>query len=71
MRFTMKTPEVTDLEDKFYCRSRRKYVSLEACLDGYVDANAFDKKWSACFRCPIGMVNRRHFAGSAAADDAA
>ena len=47
MRFTMKMPEVFDLEDKFYCRSRRKYMSLETCLDGYVDTNAFEKKWSA------------------------
>ena len=69
MRFTMKTPEVTDLQDQFYCRSRRKHALLETCLDGYVDANAFGKKASACFRCPIGMVNRRQYAGTGGVDE--
>ncbi len=62
MRFTWKTPDVVDLANTFYCRSRRKYLALEHCLDGYVDANAFEKRSSACFRCPIGQVNRKRFA---------
>ena len=69
MRFVMKTPEVIDRRDCFYCRSRRKHLSLGDCLDGYTDANAFNKSAAACFRCPIGMVNRRAYADALGADD--
>ena len=64
MSFTWRTPEVTSLDDTFYCRGRRKDVSLEQCLDRFVDANAFRKRSSACMCCHIGMANRRRFAGS-------
>ena len=71
MRFTWRTPEVNDLDESFYCRGRRKEVTLEQCLDRFVDANALQKKSSACLRCHIGLANRRRFAASCMCDEAA
>lgn len=62
MRFTCRVAEKPDLADTFYCRSRRRQLSMEECLDGYVDANAFERKRCACFRCPQGRRYRETFA---------
>ena len=40
------------LDDEFYCRPRRRRLSIEKCLDDYMNANAFTNKRSACWRCP-------------------
>lgn len=55
------TFEVINNEDYFYCRQRRKYVGLEKCLNDFVDANAFENKRSACYRCPQGRKIREEF----------
>lgn len=49
------------LDDEFYCRPRRRKLTIEKCLDDYMNANAFEQKRSACFRCPQGCTNRRVF----------
>ena len=51
------------LEDEFYCRPRRRRLSIERCLEDYMNANAFGDKRSACWRCPQGCANRTQFAG--------
>ena len=61
MRFTRNVPVLQTLHDVFYCRSRRDHITLESCLDGYVDANAMERRRSACFRCPQGRRNREGF----------
>jgi hypothetical protein len=50
------------LEDDFYCRARRRRVTLDKCLNDYLDANAFSQRRSACWRCPQGRRNRECFA---------
>ena len=50
------------LDDEFYCRPRRRRLSLEKCLEDYMNANAFATKRAACWRCPQGCNIRRQFA---------
>jgi hypothetical protein len=50
------------LEDDFYCRARRRRVTYGKCLDDYVDANAFNQKKSACWRCLQGREHRQQYA---------
>ncbi len=50
-----------NLQDEFYCRPRRRRLQVEKCLDDYMNANAFEQKRSACFRCPQGCTVRRVF----------
>ncbi len=50
------------LDDEFYCRPRRRRLSLEKCLEDYMNANAFGTKRAACWRCPQGCNIRRQFA---------
>ena len=69
MRFTYSYPEVNELADSFYCRARRKDLPLDKCLNDYLEANAFDRRRSACFRCPQGRKNREGFAGTPTEDD--
>jgi hypothetical protein len=38
-------------------------VTLESCLDGFLEANAMERLRSACFRCPLGRCNREAYAG--------
>ncbi len=45
----------------FPCKSRRKVLSLQQCLDDYLDANAMEKKRSCCWRCVQGRKNREGF----------
>ncbi len=59
---------MTALSDQFYCRSRRRSVLLEHCLDDYVDANSLERRHSACFRCPHGHKNRDAYAASGQSD---
>jgi len=62
MRYETGCPVVMELLDTFYCRARRKVLTLEKCLDDYLDANAFERRRSACYRCPQGRKNRECFA---------
>ncbi len=50
------------LDDEFYCRPRRRRLSIEKCLEDYMNANAFGTKRAACWRCPQGCNVRRQFA---------
>jgi hypothetical protein len=49
----------------FYCRSKKRRVQVSDCLERYVDANAFDKKRSACWRCYQGKKTRTEFSHGA------
>ncbi|GEM_PF-1895682 len=51
-------------DDEFYCRPRRRRLTIEKCLDDYMNANAFGNKRAACWRCPQGCHNRKAFAAS-------
>ena len=64
MRFDYSYPVVTELAEEFCCRCRRKDMSLDRCLNDYLEANAFEKRRSACFRCPQGRKNRDDFASA-------
>lgn len=68
MRFTRAAPVLTALEDVFYCRSRRDHITLESCLDGYMESNAMDRRRSACYRCPQGRRNRECFSSNDAGE---
>lgn len=54
--------EPARLEDTFYCLARRRRLTLEKCLDDYLDANALARKRLACYRCPQGRENRHCYA---------
>lgn len=62
MKFTATMPVLIRTCDDFYCRSRRERLTLERCLDGYLQANALERRRSACFRCPHGRFNREGYA---------
>lgn len=49
-------------EDEFYCRPRRRRLTIERCLEDHTNSNAFEDKRSACWHCPQGVGNRRNFA---------
>jgi hypothetical protein len=56
------TPPVLRLDDEFHCRYRHREISLQQCLDDFVEANAFDFARHACFKCPLGLRRRCDFA---------
>lgn len=47
--------------DDFYCRARRRRLTLGKCLDDFLNANALDKRSSACWSCLQGRDNRESF----------
>jgi hypothetical protein len=51
-------------DDVFYCRPRRRRLELGKCLDDYMNANAFQVRRSACWRCPQGSHNRKTYAAA-------
>jgi hypothetical protein len=51
------------MEEAFYCRARRRRLTLGKCLDDYMNANAFEDKKSCCWKCPQGRRNRTEFSG--------
>ena len=63
----MNPPEVlaqpTSLYDIFYCSARRRRMTLERCLDDYVNVNAMTLRRRVCYRCPQGRTNRTVFSG--------
>ncbi len=63
MRFTYSQQDIQELSDTFFCRARRKEMTLDKCLNDYLESNAFEKRRSACFRCPQGRKNRECYAG--------
>lgn len=58
-----------NLSDKCRCFKKNKFVTLEKCLNGLVDATAFKKTFSDCFECPHGMIRRNDFCVPASPDD--
>jgi hypothetical protein len=47
-------PVAKDLADVFHCAGRRRDTRLQECLDGYLEANAFELHGNRCFRCRVG-----------------
>ena len=56
--------EPVEVESHFYCRARRRREPFAKCLDDYVNAKAFARRRSACWRCPQGRANRGAYADS-------
>ena len=54
-------PTPRHLNEFFYCKPRRKQLTLASCLDDYVSSNALMKKRAACWLCPQGKRNRTAF----------
>jgi len=52
------------LEAPFYCKSRRVEVTVQKCLDSFVEANAFASKEATCFKCVQGQRVRSLIARS-------
>ena len=46
----------------FYCRSKKRKLTMGECVDKYVESNAFDKRRSTCWRCFQGRKNRTDYA---------
>lgn len=58
--------EIEAIESQeFYCRSKKRKVTTMECLERYVDANAFENKRSACWRCYQGKKVRTDYAAGA------
>lgn len=53
----------TALRDVFYCSARRRKMTLETCLDDFVEVNAMTMRRRVCYRCPQGRTNREIFSG--------
>ena len=60
------TPRLEYLDDRFYCKARRRRLTLDKCLSDYCTANAFERKKSACWRCPQGQINRKRYSAEVA-----
>jgi len=52
------------LDVPFNCKNRHEDVSVEKCLDSFVEANAFGLKDSACYKCAQGQRIRNLIARS-------
>jgi len=48
-------------DDEFYCRLRKRRLTLQKCLDDYVNANALNEKNGACWQCEQGSRNREAY----------
>jgi len=52
------------LDATITCKVRHIEISIEKCLDSFVEANAFGNRESCCFRCPHGQRIRNMIARS-------
>ncbi|MBM4370264.1 MAG: hypothetical protein FJ098_01320 [Deltaproteobacteria bacterium] len=48
-------------DDEFYCKNRRRKLLTGKCLEDYMNANALERKRSACWRCFQGRRTREDF----------
>lgn len=49
-------------ENEFYCRARRRMVSINKCSIDYMEINAKVERKSFCYRCPQGRRIRMEIA---------
>ncbi len=49
--------------DVFYCRARRRRLTIGKCLVDYMNANALERKRAVCWHCTQGLQIRRLYAG--------
>ena len=47
---------------RFFCHNIKRDVTVEECLDNYVNANAINIKNLPCYRCEQGQKIREEFA---------
>ena len=52
------------LDTEIHCKPLHVRISIEKCLDAFVEANAFSNQASACFKCPQGELVRNLVAGN-------
>jgi hypothetical protein len=57
--------ETMSLIDPFYCPIRRRKMTVENCLDNYVNTAAYENKRNVCYNCRPGRNLRERFASSA------
>ena len=48
----------------FYCRFLNTSVSVNECINGFVNANSLNIRHSPCYRCSFGLKIRSGFANS-------
>ena len=47
--------------EEFYCKNRRRKLITGKCLEDYMNANALERRRSACWRCFQGKKARQEF----------
>ncbi|MFH1531428.1 MAG: hypothetical protein ABIK09_11935 [Pseudomonadota bacterium] len=47
--------------EELYCKNRRRKLIAGRCLEDYMNANALERKRSACWRCYQGKKTREEF----------
>lgn len=52
------------MNQQFKCKSREKMISIEECLELFLNANSLNQKNSPCFKCDYGQKMRADFANS-------
>lgn len=52
------------LNQQFKCKTREKMISIEECLELFLNANSLNQKNSPCFKCSYGQKIRADFANS-------
>ena len=57
--------EAMSLIDPFFCPIRRRKMTIENCLDNYVNAAAYENRRNVCYNCRPGRNLRERFASSA------
>jgi len=62
LRQTEQKPGRLSAITEFYCRTKKRRLTVGDCLEHYVDANAFEKRKSACWRCFQGKRTRVDYA---------
>ena len=50
------------IADSFFCKFLGHSVTVQECLDDYMNANALNIKNSPCFKCAHGLKMRTEFA---------
>ena len=58
---TERRRKAIQIVQEFYCKNRRRRLITGKCLEDYMNANALERKRSACWRCYQGKKTRLEF----------